>query len=265
MKKLLTLFIALSLMESIPANPIQFTRLADIIYVMDMSYSMSANCIPTINCVNNEYPGDPYGKRDEALEVGFNYQVNTSPQSKAGYIGFAGDVLSNYTLSPVTVSTGQTQLNDMVIKLREHIDKDMRESGTDYRDALDMAITWLDDPSICPHENKAIIFVSDGRPTSGKQTTAQVNFLKNNNIPVYGIFLGREMGDDLLDLSAETGGISYLVPPSNTDTLETVVGKILPRTFYTDPISESVPETDTIFLLMTSCLCLGLVYRKKLY
>ncbi|MGD9201815.1 MAG: vWA domain-containing protein, partial [Chitinispirillia bacterium] len=206
---------------------IELQGTADIIYIMDLSYSMSPNCTPDKKCPNNEYPGDPDGKRYDALKAGFDYQSNNSKQSKAGYIGFASGVLPNHVLSPVFVNTERNQLDTMLYRLEEFIKNDVEESGTNYYLPLNTAISWLQDTSISPNENKAIIFISDGRPISGAQTDEQVNFLKNNKIPVYGIFLGREMEDDLLNLSVQTGGTAYLVPPSSTDTLETVVKNIV--------------------------------------
>jgi hypothetical protein len=208
-------------------DDIAHKKLADIIYIMDMSYSMSQNCIPEINCPNNPYSGDPHMKRDDAFQAGLNYQITASPQSKAGYIGFAGDVLSDYVLSPVTVGTGQDQLNDMVINLREFMENDIMVGGTNYRAPLDKALLWLQDPLICPQDTKAIIFISDGRPISGPPSAEQVSYLKNNNIPVYGVLLGQEMINDLLDLAVETNGTAFLVPPSSSDTLETVVSNIV--------------------------------------
>lgn len=201
----------------------------DIIYIMDLSGSMKPVLDNNGNIIGG---GDPYKKRDDALEAGFNYQVNNFPQSKAGYIGFGTKVEPSHLLAPVNASTGQTQLNSIVNELRTFVNNNQSAGYTDYRKALAQAISWIQDPSICPHKDKAIIFISDGEPKTNSNmvnpypSTQQENTLIAEEVPVYGIFLGSGMGDALEDLATLTGGASYLVPPANTDTLETVVENI---------------------------------------
>ncbi len=200
----------------------------DIIYIMDMSGSMLTTYFP---------PGDPYKKRDDALWAGFNYQIANLDSSRAGYIGFGTYLatLANYPalsgdhiLAPVNVIAGQTQLQNVVNILYNDVEGQASCGGTRYSEAIGKAVEWLGDPAICPHDRKAIIFISDGEPNPGySYTTAQSQFLVNNGVQVHGVFLGDDMGIALQDLADTTGGTMTLVSPLNNDTLEIVVEYII--------------------------------------
>jgi hypothetical protein len=203
----------------------------DIIYIMDLSRSMITTFVPS---------GDPYRKRDDALRAGFQYQIDSLQESHAGYVGFGSTIPADHLLAPVNVITGQTQLMDMADHLQTYVDNDQHASGTQYNIALDQAITWLDDTVYCPHDIKAIIFISDGEPSDGyNYTPAQLQYLQDDSIAVHGIFLGDNMGVALQTLATETGGTSTLVPPINNDTLATVVKNIV-RTYIDEIVAEEV-------------------------
>ena len=198
------------------------TGSAEIIYIMDLSSSMN----PAFAT-----PGDPSKKRPEALQAGFQFQIDSASNSLAGYVGFHTSLPADQLLKPVAVNTagGIASLNQMVQNLQNWVDAMENNSGgygTDYQEAVQEAIDYFGDPTIVHDSSQAVIFISDGEP-SPSYTAAQLNYFVTNNIPVHGIFLGSSMGTALLNLVNGTGGTSWLVPPSATDTLAKVVKEIV--------------------------------------
>lgn len=218
---------------------LELSRPVDIIYIIDYSRSMISTFIP---------PGDEFHKRDDALEAGFSYQYNEFPQSKAGYVGFGSNLAlqstypslsGDHLLAPVNVETEWALLDNIITIARSDVDNDRHASGTNYYAALDQAIKWIQDPSICPHEDKSIIFISDGDPNEGGDYGPLTNILISENVPVHGIFLGSGMGEGLDTLATVTGGTSWLVPPEDTDTLSTVVTNIV-QTYNVEFVSKGI-------------------------
>jgi len=134
----------LSLCLDIPSSGI-----ADVIYIMDMSGSMHVAGIG----------GDPYGARPAALQTAFDYHVSNTPESRVGYIGFAGNVVTagfqavdgsgnpidgvaqdTHLLEPVVAGTSASSLSALVTKLQSHVDRTESLGGTNYRVAIDQAI-----------------------------------------------------------------------------------------------------------------------------
>ncbi len=187
----------------------------DIIYIIELSGSMID-------------VGDPFRKRDDALRAGFQYQIDSLKQSHAGYIGFGRSIPPEHVLAPINVTNGQTQLMEMADYLQTYIENDQNARGCRYNVALEKAISMLDDPVYCPHETKAIIFITDGEPNSGySYTNSQLQYLTQNNVKVHGIFLGIDMGTAISNLASQTGGTSTLTTPMNNDTLVEIVKEIV--------------------------------------
>lgn len=224
---------------------LELVKPADIIYIMDLSYSMySTNGSNII-----QYPdpgwqnvGDPYRIRDDALEAAFQFQIDSFPNSRAGYIGFGGDLIPNiglpysgyfsgtHLLPCVNVNTGQVQLNQIVSDLRNDLETDGR--GTNFYAPLQRALQWIQDPSIMPDSVKAIIFISDGNISVGNLPSSPafvslLNQLNTLNVPIHGIYLGTSVGSDLTDIVTATGGTTTLVPPTDPSALGTVIKNII--------------------------------------
>lgn len=225
-----------------------FNNPADIVYVVDMSGSM-------LPCYSD--PGDPYFKRADAVRAGYEYQRDSVPGSRFGYVGFAGTLVtrdnwgdderqyintwrdcyygsnearlrSDHLLPPVVLdAAGQTRAEQAIANL--YHDQHLRDaSGTNYYVSLRRALYWLTDPVLSPNPNKAIVFVTDGRPTRDETLHDRiVDSLIDEGIPVFGIHLGTTDNTTLAAISRATGGAYYVVPPSNTDTLATVVRGIV--------------------------------------
>ncbi len=220
---------------------------ADIIYIMDLSWSMyktSNNGSPI------QYPdpgwqnvGDPHRIRDDALEAGFNFQRTDYPRSTAGYIGFGADLIpdigspwsgyftNNHLLPCVNVVSGQTQLDQMVTALRNDLETDGQ--GTNYYAPLEKALEWINNSSITPHEDKAIIFISDGDISVGDEPddpafVTLLNQIKNAGVKIHGIYLGPSLKDDLAGIVDPTGGTLTLIPPTApADSLASVIKQII--------------------------------------
>lgn len=219
---------------------------ADVVYLMDLSASMLASF--TFGA------GDPDGKRPEALQVAFEYQKDNMPQSRAGYAGFAGDVVTqgwqgtksdgtpfldaaknNHVLEPVVVNDNWSKLQQMVSNLQTHINDNERLEGTNYNAALGKAIEWFKDNNKTPHDNQAVVFLSDGNPSRAElyHTQSQIDYLTANDIPVYGIFLwaNLDQADDTTNaldtLVQNTDGKYYVLESDSTHKLSAVLENIV--------------------------------------
>jgi hypothetical protein len=160
--------------------------------------------------------GDPYNSRSRAFYLGIQEQASRAPQSTAGVIGFDGS--TRPVVRPLRLNSA-TNVNNILSGINTAF-----SGGTSYRPPMDTAKNWLSSSAITPNPKKAIIFLSDGRPTDGYTAPAS-----GSQPPIYGIFLGRPRSDTaiLSQMSVNTGGKFYLIPPDDPDSLKSVVSAIL--------------------------------------
>lgn len=187
--------------------------------------------IPLINpakspatCTNSS--GDPFTQRGVAFKQAIEFQAQRAPNSTAGYLGFAGTVINRVRPLKLNTPTNVTTLEDG-IQIRY-------ENATNYTAPLDSAKRWLKNPAITSNPTKAVIFLSDGRPT---QDQARIGTVLDSAYagqpgkmpPVYGILMAKPTADTaILDsISRVTGGKFFLIPPSRPDSLSAVVAQIL--------------------------------------
>jgi hypothetical protein len=179
---------------------------------------------PMTGCTNSS--GDPFTQRGIAFKEAIDFQAQRAPNSTAGYLGFAGGVLNR--VRPLKLNT-QANINAVEAGIQIQY-----ANATNYTAPLDSAKRWLKNPAITPNPNKAVIFLSDGRPT---QDQARIGTVLDSAYagqpgkmpPVYGILLGKPTADTaILDsISRVTGGKFFLIPPSRPDSLKSVVAQIL--------------------------------------
>lgn len=214
---------------------------ADIVYIVDFSGSMA-------QCYRN--PGDPYYQRADAIRAGYEYQRDSVPGSTFGYLGFttylvetsrysgqydycegggedylAGDHILE--LVDPSVAANQTSIEDM-IAIVEHDQLLDGVSGTNYYRPLREALHWFQDGDLSPNPNKAIVFITDGNPTSGISDHREiVDSLELMGVPIYGIYMGSSVGSYLTEIVDETGGYTTLVEPTSVGLLAEVVRDIV--------------------------------------
>ncbi|MBD3345062.1 MAG: hypothetical protein GF401_08375 [Chitinivibrionales bacterium] len=232
-------------------------------------YQYDSLSIPFDNS-NCEWAGDPYGQRAIAVQAGISrlYTSHAASQSTAGYIGFNDNIESNHSFPPILLDEiGKSQFDQDVVNTLEQWVNDRNGGTTDYREALDRAIEWLQNSSLTPNKNKAVIFISDGRPCcpdndeSVSPTDTQRMFFRSNNIPVYGIFLGGgDAGGALNDLAEYSNGAYIAISPESTQTLlptivDSIVGEIsqgyAAQTVSVKNIStgQSAADSDSIYVI----------------
>ena len=125
------------------------------------------------------------------LPGAIDYQAQRAPDSRAGYLGFAGGLEG-------TVSPRQLNTPANIAAVKQPIDIRNR-SNTNYTVSLTQAKQWLNTPALSPNPTKAIIFLSDGKPTGpSSNPQAYLSLIDSNMPPVYGIFLGVPRVDTLL-------------------------------------------------------------------
>jgi hypothetical protein len=206
--------------------------------------------IPVVNparsitgCTNTS--GDPFTQRGVAFKEAIEFQAQRAPSSTAGYMGFSGNVLN--PVRPVKLN------------LKANVDLLERNivisygNGTNYTAPMDSAKRWLLNPAISANPTKAVIFLSDGRPSPADQNglaVIQANYAGQPGAmpPVYGILLGKPSADTIMldSISRATGGKFFLIPPSRPDSLSSVVAQILNvilRTYH--PVSAVVTNNST--------------------
>jgi Mg-chelatase subunit ChlD len=175
----------------------------------------------------NSFSGDPYTQRAVAFKQAIDFQAARAPSSMAGFIGFAANVLDQTRPLVLNSTANVNRVKGNIVP--------KSSGGTNYKAPLDSAKKWLLNPVISPNPSKAIIFLSDGRPT-GTDSANYVNVLDANYPqmpgimpPIYGIFMGQPKADTLKlsDMSKQTGGQFFLIPPSRPDSLQAVVARIL--------------------------------------
>ena len=168
------------------------------------------------------WSGDPFSQRAIAFRGAIDYQAQRAPASRAGYIGFAGELMGTTSPRQLNTPANITAVQQEIV-IRN-------QNNTNYTIPLTQAKTWLNNAAMSPNSNKAIIFLSDGKPTQpSNNPQAYLSLLGADMPPVYGIFLGVPRQDTLLlaELSAQTGGRFFLIPPNRPDSLRTVVERIL--------------------------------------
>jgi hypothetical protein len=207
-----------------------------IMYVYDHSGSMQNN--------------DPKKVAPAAFKNTLDNQIIKAPDSHAGYLPFNDQITNHELVSPDFLST--SHLASIKTKINSNYN-----NGTNYSLPIEKAIEEMSDPKY-DNFNKAIIFLADGSPGSGKRLnsgsvsvgsneySAFNGYLidqaqKGNYPPIFGIFLGSNTsGINLMkDLSSETG--AFAVPISDADQLDDVMDQVL-----TSIIAKSTPTKLTL-------------------
>lgn len=180
---------------------------------------------PPLGC--GEFSGDPFGQRALVMRAAIDFQSSRSPGSRAGYLGFGSGLLG---ATPPRTLNSAADVDSVKTGIR------IQNSGnTNYQIALDQAKRWLTDPDLSPNPAKAVVFLSDGRPTT-PDTAGYLEVLSPSYAgapgpmpPIYGIFIGNPHPDTarLHELSRLTGGRFFLVPPTRPDSLDIVMKQIL--------------------------------------
>lgn len=189
--------------------------------------------------------GDPYNVRVAAIQAAIQSHAAASPLSSAGTINFGPGVGSYQSMTAYSTAGG---VDSLVHSLQLQA-----LSGTNYEAALAWGRIQLYGGTsatggvIAPsaHKDRAIILLSDGRPskgtwqkaldssasiTMGSGDDAVVWKTANDSVPrVYGIFMGVDgvEGSTLETISNTTGGAYYQIPPNMPDSLGIVIQKIL--------------------------------------
>ena len=171
--------------------------------------------------------GDPFTQRGISFKSSIDYQAQRAPNSTAGSIAFASSVVGS--VRPVRLNT-VANINRVKANMAPQL-----VGGTNYKAPLDTAKKWLLNPTLSANPTKAVIFLSDGRPTGndslGFLPVLEATYPVTPGImpPVYGIFMGQPTADTLrlADISRRTGGQFFLIPPSRPDSLRSVVEHIL--------------------------------------
>ncbi len=222
----------------------------DIIFVVDQSGSM------TYTDPGFVAPTVVY----DALEI----LDSLTPASHVGFFGFgnglcdgaqqngfgAGQRLANKAdtrILPGPLNSG-TQLQDLFYEA-SYSSSDYYQncgsrdpSGTNYYRAFLQTNSWLSDDNLTPHDRQAIIFVTDGEPTSDGEVNEFLNLVQNydstNYAAVYAIMIGKDYGP-LEDLTIRTGGGYYpnISPSQLSQAMQEIVNTV---------IAPGVPVSTTI-------------------
>jgi hypothetical protein len=195
--------------------------------------------------------GDPYSVRSSTIQSAIATQAAAAPGSYAATVNFGPGITSQDSMTSLSSAANIAALQAS-IPLNGF-------SGTNYEIALTWArillygghsATRTIPPSKDP--NKAIIIISDGRPSAGTWK----NFLKATTSvkvgdttwttdappipPVYGIYLGIDTveGSELATIADTTGGRYFRIPPFMPDSLGRVIDGILGSL-----IQPAAPET----------------------
>ncbi|MDQ3000429.1 MAG: chitobiase/beta-hexosaminidase C-terminal domain-containing protein, partial [Fibrobacterota bacterium] len=169
------------------------------------------------NC--SSLSGDPYKVRATAVEKAIDYITSSgSPVSTVGFVGFAG---TNRALqTPLTVNAA----NVATLKGKINIEE---AGGTNYYDGINQAKTWLKDPGMIKTGKQVIVFISDGRPTTGGDA---LTLLDGTMPPIYSIYLAQKATADtaiMKQLSDGSGGKFHRVPGNEPDSVVKIVQRIL--------------------------------------
>jgi len=159
-----------------------------------------------------DYSGDPFNTRGRAFRLGIQDQAARAPSSTAGIMSFTSSVGTTQQPLPLSSSANLNSVQNQILA--------NASGGTNYAPPITQANTWLANSSIAPNPKKAIIFLSDGRPSDTPPASSY---------PIYGIYLGKPNSDTtvLYNMSRSTGGKFYVIPQSDPDSLISVVDQIL--------------------------------------
>lgn len=184
-----------------------------------------------------DFSGDPYNSRGRAFRLGIQDQADRAPSSTAGIMSFNNSVGNNQVpLSlgpPANVATLQSRILANA------------GGGTNYTAPLDTSRNWLRNSAYTSQaagRNKAIIFLSDGRPDN----TNYLPMLDATMPTIYGIFLHKDTvgSGRMQEMARLTGGKFFLIPPNDPDSLNSVVDQILNIILLEyDPQTASVTNT----------------------
>jgi hypothetical protein len=192
----------------------------------------------TVTCPANNYAGDPYVARKQAVITAIEYLTKISPNSTAGAMGFANAVAHQQRPLPLSVpgNAGLVQASVVLDSI----------TTTNYVPPLDTATKWLNDTSLTSNAKRAIVFLSDGEPSDGNQFTTWLN--GHTSIPVYTIALGEATVPftRMVDLSARTGGQFYRVDPNNIARMDSVMTEII-KAVTAPGVPRSIEVTNTTF------------------
>lgn len=193
----------------------------------------------TIRSVCN-VAGDPQSARSTAIQTALRTQAEKAPASFAATINFSKSIVS--TQDSMTLLSNPVGLAGLLASI-----PNTWASGTSYENPLAWSRVLLyggrSGATAIPaskNARKAVIFLSDGRPSSGweKGLSARASVAYDGSTwttdstripPIYGIFLGLDdvEGSILDSLSKMTGGHYYQIPPNQPDSLGKVIQEIL--------------------------------------
>lgn len=207
----------------------------DIVYLQDNSGSMDGN--------------DPSSQRGIIVKDAIELHSQIAPSSNAAYIPFE----SGFTATKLYNITDPVGRSDLISSIT------LGSGGnTSYAGALGWARALLEGaksnsqtmaPS--PNKNKAIVMISDGRPSDGdesldvllpgRSTTYQSKswtLPADTSVPVFGFMIttandAMTTGKALYDITQRTHGQFIVIPPKDPDSLRaamlTVLGSIVAR------------------------------------
>lgn len=167
----------------------------------------------------NAFSGDPYKVRATAVEKAIDHIASSGTQiSTVGFVGFSG-VLEDMQ-APVTVNAANVSTLKNTIDILEN-------GGTNYFASINQAKTWFNTPALMKTGKKAMVFISDGRPTQGGNA---LTLIDGTVPPIYSIYLAQRATLDtavMKRLSDTTGGRFYRVPGNEPDSVVKIVQQIL--------------------------------------
>ncbi len=169
-----------------------------------------------------EFAGDPYSKRADAVKKAMVYMASISPNSTAGYYGFASGPGSAGVAQPLLQlnTAAKLQQDTAAVKILD-------AGGTSYNPPLSAINGWLNDINLKKNTNQAIVLISDGKPgDSAIYTPTLVNMPK-----IYTIYLGKSSNlagyAKLQSIANVTGGTFTIIPADQPDSLASVIKNIL--------------------------------------
>ncbi|MBF0431983.1 MAG: VWA domain-containing protein [Fibrobacteria bacterium] len=221
----------------------------DLVFVVDQSGSMAMT-------------NDTEFHTPKATQDALRMLDTLAPQSHVGLVSFAGRTCVE--LPPVEIGAGnnvETMLStidqDFMWKIGEEdcvsAGKTKKDhAGTNYDTALTLANEYLRDPAVSPNTEKAIIFLTDGEPsTIGHNYLQEYEDMDKTVLPpVYSIFIGDNIKNEnrqrLVELGQITGGNYYQVPANNKDSLENIFIRVVQDVYAADqPLSTVITNVTT--------------------
>jgi hypothetical protein len=190
---------------------------------------------------NCKVAGDPYTVRSSTIQSAIQTQAALAPVSYAATIQFGPTIWGKPT--PMTSLANQSGIDSLLKSVPLGA-----LSGTNYEAPLEWARILLYGGHsstgvvpASPDRNKAVVIISDGRPSKGVWQNAlkAVDTITQGGAkwtgdsasvpPVYSIYLGIDTveGGILQKLSDTTGGTYHQIPPNQPDSLASVVKQIM--------------------------------------